>query len=231
MNDDYKKLKTFWDKNFILTEEAKKEILEYDRDTDYKVLAPSEKLIIACNELGSKNKVLDYGAGFGFASIIAKRAGAKEVIAFDTSKNACDLALYYADYFKADINYVASDEKWLLNEEDNKYDGIICSNVLDVLPLDVSKNIMKNLARVAKCDALIIIGLNYYVDVNKIPPKDGKKTNLLYIDGILRLLSLTDEEWANLFKDYFEVVKLEHFSWQGEEKELRRLFFLKKKVA
>ena len=229
MNEDYNKLKKFWDKNFLLTEEAKKEILEYDRDKDYTILAPSEKLIKACNELGTKTKVLDYGAGFGFASIIAKRAGAKEVIAFDTSKNARDLALYYANYFKADINYVASDEEWLHNEEDNKYDGIICSNVLDVLPLDISKDIIKNLARVAKRDALIIIGLNYYVDVNKIPPINGKKTNLLYIDGVLRLMSLTDEEWADLFKEYFEVVKLEHFSWQGEEKEARRLFFLRKK--
>ena len=170
MNEDYNKLKTFWDKIFLLTEEAKKEILEYDRDKDYTILAPSEKLIKACNELGTKTKVLDYGAGFGFAAIAAKRAGAKEVIAFDTSKNARDLALFYANYFKADINYVASDEEWLNNEEDNKYDGIICSNVLDVLPLEISKDIIKNLARVAKCDALIIIGLNYYVTAPEADP-------------------------------------------------------------
>ena len=227
--DDYKNLKRFWDNNFKLTDEAKNEILEYDSD-DYEILAPSKKLIDACKLLSQKNKILDYGAGFGFASIIASRNEAKDITAFDTSENAKKLALYYANYFKANnINYISGDDNWLKNEEDNKYDGIICSNVLDVLPIEITKDIIKNLCRVAKKDALIIIGLNYYVDGNKIPLHNGLKTNYLYIDGVLRLMSLKDEEWINLFKDYFIIDKLDYFSWPGEEEEKRRLFYLRKK--
>ena len=95
----------------------------------------------------------------------ASRNEAKDITAFDTSENAKNLALYYANYFKANnINYISGDDNWLKNEEDNKYDGIICSNVLDVLPIEISKDIIKNLYRIAKKDALVIIGLNYYVD-------------------------------------------------------------------
>ena len=231
MNNDYMKLKEFWNKSFILTEEAKKEIEEYNPNTEYEILAPSQKLINACKELANKELVLDYGAGFGFASIIMAKNGCNNIIAFDTSANAKDLAMYYANYFKIEnkINYIVSDENWLNKEPSNKYDGIFCSNVLDVLPIDISKNIIKELYRISKNDALIIIGLNYYVEPDKIPLVDGKKTNCIYIDGILRLTSLSDSEWLDLFNDYFELIKLEFFAWPGEEKESRRLFYLKKK--
>jgi hypothetical protein len=43
------------------------------------------------------------------------------------------------------------------------------------------------------------------------------------------MYSLSDEEWINEFNKYFNVIKLEHFMWPGEEKELRRLFILNKK--
>ena len=51
----------------------------------------------------------------------------------------------------------------------------------------------------------------------------------LYIDGVLRLFSRTDEEWAEVFSPYFTVEQLEHFAWPGEAAERRRLFRLKKK--
>ena len=49
------------------------------------------------------------------------------------------------------------------------------------------------------------------------------------MNGVLRLTSLSDEEWKDLFAPYFNVESLTYFSWPGEEKETRRLFVLKKK--
>ena len=51
----------------------------------------------------------------------------------------------------------------------------------------------------------------------------------LFVNDVLRLSSLSDDEWKIIFAPYFEVVKLDYFAWEGEEKESRRLFVLKKK--
>ena len=51
----------------------------------------------------------------------------------------------------------------------------------------------------------------------------------LFIDGILRLSSYSDLEWMDLFSMYFTVEELSYFKWDGETKEARRLFVLKRK--
>ena len=50
----------------------------------------------------------------------------------------------------------------------------------------------------------------------------------VYIEGILRLTTLTDEEWMDIFRPYFQVEKLTYFAWPDETRETRRLFFLTK---
>ena len=52
----------------------------------------------------------------------------------------------------------------------------------------------------------------------------------LYMDGVLRLVSRSDEEWIQIFSPWYDIEKLEHFAWPGEETETRRLFYLRKKV-
>ncbi|MDC7294848.1 hypothetical protein NXH67_15125 [Butyrivibrio sp. DSM 10294] len=53
-----------------------------------------------------------------------------------------------------------------------------------------------------------------------------KEDRYLFVDKILRLVLMSDEEWTSLLSEYFTVTKLDHFSWPGEETETRRLFFL-----
>ena len=52
----------FWDKAFALSEEDQKQMLE-GGGSDWKEIAPSEKLYQAVCSLGKRNKVLDYGCG------------------------------------------------------------------------------------------------------------------------------------------------------------------------
>ena len=90
---------------------------------------------------------------------------------------------------------------------------------------------MKEMARITTSDAKIVIGLNFYMSKEM-----AKKRNIelvddmyLFVNDVLRLSSLSDDEWKIIFAPYFEVAKLDYFAWEGEEKESRRLFVLKKK--
>lgn len=222
----------FWDKAFALSDEDQKQRLE-DGGPDWKEIAPSEKLYRAACALGQRKKVLDYGCGNAWASIIAAKSGCADVTAADAAPGAVQAArLYAARYGVADrVHAVCSDSNWLQSVPDGTFDGLICSNVLDVIPPETVEAILRELARVTTQDGILIVGLNYYLSpeaaaARSIDLADG---NRLYIDGVLRLVSRTDAEWARIFSPWYTVKKLEHFAWPGEAKETRRLFWLWKR--
>ncbi len=225
--DDLTKLINFWNSNFQINKDEKIEI------EDYRMLAPSKKLYDSLVYLANKNNILDYGTGHGWASIILAKENASNIKAVDMAPNAIKAAIYFSEYFQVNdkINFQVIDNNYI-NNENKLYDGIFCSNVLDVIPEDETNKILEFFNRIANKDAIIIIGLNYYLDIsNKDKMKDLKIVDHnVYIDNILRLVSKTDEAWANLFSKWFQVIKLEHFAWNGEENERRRLFYLKKRT-
>ena len=222
----------FWDKAFALSEEDMMREKETSKD-DWNDLAPSEKLFQAAVSLGSAKKVLDYGCGSGWAGIIAAKSGCKDVTAVDVAPGAAKATAFYADLFDvADKVHVSCiSPSWISEIPPRTYDGFICSNVLDVVPTETAKDIIRESARVVKTGASVIIGLNYYLsaEVAKDKGLDLVDGNRLYVDGVLRLVSLTDDEWASLFSELFTVEKLEHFAWPGEKAETRRLFYLRRK--
>ena len=230
MNDDYKNLTQFWNNSFILNDENKEEMKkEIDVEHDWKDFSPSSKLTEALGLF--KDNVLDYGCGNGWASIIMAKNGIKNIKACDVVPNSIKLLNFYKELFNVSNEIEASliDSNWLSKEETNKYDGVFCSNVIDVLPLEMSKEIIEGLAKVAKKGATVIFSLNYYIDISNIKNKAFEvKNNQIYIDNVLRLTSLSDDEWKSIFEKYFVDVKLSYFSWPGEEKESRRLFVMKK---
>lgn len=226
---DNENLIAFWNQVLKIDEEAKKEFKQYNED-DWIHLAPSKKLFDAASLLGKRKKVLDYGCGNAWAGIIANKSGALDVTAVDVIKDGIESAKLYAETFKANISALYVEPNWLESVKDKTYDGIICSNVLDVVPLETSKYIIKELARVATDDALIIFSFNFYLDKENLEKRNMNLDNgKLYVNGVLRLLNLSDEDWIDLFNPYFEVVKLDYFAWPNENKETRRLFILKKK--
>ena len=94
-----------------------------------------------------------------------------------------------------------------------------------------TKEIIKEAAGVLTDDADVVIGMNYYLSTEQAAERgmELQNGNCVYVNGVLRLVSLSDEEWTELFSPYFVVEKLDHFAWPGETKERRRLFFLKKR--
>jgi hypothetical protein len=107
----------------------------------------------------------------------------------------------------------------------------VVSNVLDVVPLETAKELIFQIARAAAPGARVVIGLNYYLSPEAAEEKGTglEEGRMLYVDGVLRLVSRTDDEWRELFSPYFTVESLEHFAWPGEVEERRRLFRLIKK--
>ena len=230
-DEDNRTLIGFWDKALQMSDEDKQGEMQNSPDS-WKEMAPSEKLFKTAEALGKCGKVLDYGCGNAWAGIIAAKSGCPDVTAADVIKGGVDTAKFFADFFgvsdRLHVRLIGTD--WLSSVPDETYDGMICSNVLDVVPIETSQDIIIQLARVAKKGAQVGIGLNFYMSPEKAKERgielaDGK---LLYVDGVLRMVSLSDEEWAKRFAPYFEIESLEHFAWPGESVETRRLFHLRK---
>ena len=230
---DNKVLVDFWSEVLDLSEEDREELGKCSAE-DWKELAPSEKLFAAAASLGSRKKVLDYGCGNGWAGIIAAKSGCPDVTAVDPAPGAVRTAALYAKVFGAaeQVHAECVSGDWLQGTADGTYDGLVCSNVLDVVPPETAGDIVKNLARAATDDAAVIIGLNFRMDPEKAAARGVKLTDdgILYQDGVIRLVSRTDGEWTEFFAPYFTVEKLEHFAWPGEPAENRRLFYLRKKA-
>lgn len=232
MNNDSinNKVIDFWNTSLSLTNENREYISQLPIE-QYKELAPSEKLFLATSSLGKCDRVLDYGCGNGWASIIIKKAGTKDVEAVDVGENIIESAKCYFDHFQVDVNVHSITLNWLKNSAKTRYNGVFCSNVLDVVPLETSKEIIENLARICLPNASIIIGLNFYMSKESASSRGMEliEDKYLFVDGVLRLLSLSDEDWIKLFEPYFIVKKLEHFAWPNEQVETRRLFYLVKR--
>ncbi len=222
----------FWDRALTLTEEDRLQMLRNGAE-DWSELAPSEKLFEAACSLGQRKKVLDYGCGSAWAGIIAAKCGCPDVTAADVAPGAAESARFYAELYgvqdRVHAECVAPD--WLETVPDGTFDGLICSNVLDVIPPETADLLLKELSRIVTLDADVIIGLNYWLAPDAAAARGMELTdgNRLYVDGVLRLVSRTDGEWTNLFSPFFAVERLEYFAWPGEKKETRRLFRLRRR--
>ncbi len=234
LNKLNKEIARFWNEAISLPADYKdkaKEIVVHG----HHALAPCEKLFVAVAELGRCDRVLDFGCGSGWASIIAAKEGCPHVDALDVGENPAHVTRYYSELFEVEnavfTRPIAGGYLSLLPPK--TYDGLICSNVLDVVPQETAEGIIAEFARLVKDDANVIVSLNYYLS-----PEDAKRRGIdlvdgeyLFQDGVLRLHSLSDEAWMKLFAPYFEVAHLNYFAWPGEQRETRRLFHLKKKVG
>ncbi len=220
----------FWNEAIKLPEDYKEQV-KNSSDNSVMDLVPAQKLFDAVKELGSCKKVLDYGCGSGWGAFVAASSGCDDVLAVDLGQDIIDSLRFYAEVLKLDVKGEVIDENWIKSAPSMTYDGLVCSNVLDVVPLETAEMIIKEMARITTSNAKIVIGLNFYISEEmaskrKIELVDGM---YLFVNNVLRLSSLSDDEWKNIFAPYFDVVKLDHFAWEGEPVESRRIFVLKKK--
>lgn len=221
----------FWDRALQLTDEDRAEAAQMGPE-DYVQLAPCGKLVEAARSLGGRNRVLDYGCGYGWAAIAAAKAGCRDVTAADPAKGAVETAEFCARLFgvsdRVHAETISAD--WLKTVPDETFDGLISVNVLDVVPPKTAETIVREAARVVTKDASVIVAMNYYMSQKRAEEKGEELVDgcRVYQDGVLRLVSRTDAEWEAIFAPYFAVERLEYYAWPGEEEETRRLFFLRR---
>ncbi len=233
----YEGAKKFWDQAFEMDE---KEMEEYKKEADvqngWKELAPAEKLRdVIVEHLAGRSKVLDYGCGEGWAGITLSKSGCKDVTCVDVVENAIVLTNFFKEIYGIKSGFKAEcvSDNWIIESPTNVYDGIFCSNVIDVLPSDIAGNIIENIARIATPNAKVIISMNYYAEPISNPERgiEIKNENQLFVNGILRMVTRTDEEWEEIFSHFFDVEDVVYFAWPGETEAKRRIFILSKKTT
>ena len=148
---DNQALLEFWDRFFAIPEEEK-EAARREGVGEWKELAPSEKLLRAVCELGGRKKVLDYGCGNGWAAIAAAKSGCPEVTAADPAPHAAEAADFLAGLFgvSEQVRPVCCGGDWLKSVPDETYDGLICSNVLDVIPAETAEEMSTDVLALKK---------------------------------------------------------------------------------
>ena len=230
-NEKYQTLAKFWDQAFLLDDDAKQKLKASLKADSWCELAPSKELFEAVRTLTSQENVLDYGCGSGWGAITFSKLGGQKVHAVDVSHNSIERLKIYLEYYQiTNVKAETIAKDWLKDVPDETYDGVICSNVLDVLPLAMSEDLIHHLARVLKPKAKCVIGLNFYITEAMKEAHGFNLTNdELYVDGVLRLLNKSDDEWKKLFSKDFEISSLTYFKWPNETKPTRRLFTLIRK--
>ncbi|MCF7924604.1 MAG: class I SAM-dependent methyltransferase [Candidatus Izimaplasma sp.] len=155
--------------------------------------------------------ILDIGAGSGYALFTAKILGTKLSygLGIDTSENAIRFAKKTCELSKIKgLNFEVGNESYLSKLENEAFDGIICSNVLDVIPEETSKQIIADIARLLKPNGFLLLKFNFYLTKDLIEriKMERIEKNVFTLNGILRGVNYTTEEWIRKFKK-FKVVK------------------------
>lgn len=198
-----KKLISFWDEFFkkvqpmtIKAEDAK---IENDLDKYLKVVGDN------CE------RILDLGCGWGYGLIVSKLLGnkVKYGLGIDPSGKAIKVLNETCKLSNIEglVGKVGTHE--ILKEEpDASFDGIICFNVLDVIPDNTSNEVIKEIKRLLKPGGYFVFKVNFYLTEELIKRIKMEKIgdNAYAINGVLRGVNYTLDEWLKRF-DGFELVE------------------------
>lgn len=110
-----------------------------------------------------------------------------------------------------------------------EFDGVILSNVLDVMPKKADESVLRNLDRVLAPGGYWFIKLNPFYSPKDLKRFDYQKMgdHLYEEDGVLRLHQETTEHWKRILASYGRVERYMEFRYPWQEG-LNRLFLLKK---
>lgn len=113
--------------------------------------------------------------------------------------------------------------------ETGEFDGVILSNVLDVMPENVASDLLERLARITKKDGYWFVKLNpYYAQEELASFGYHQLQPHLYDDqGVLRLRQESTEYWEKILGRYGIIQDYVEFAYPWQ-KGMNRLMLLKR---
>lgn len=190
----------------------------------------------ACLNVFAQNtrRVLDFGCGSG--DILFQCADFGHLtygMGIDRSETGIRYAKQMASYnHYRNLDFIVGDLSHFSQMEDASFDGIILSNVLDVVPKDVELAIFHEMTRLLSDDGYLLVKLNPYATQQQLDNWGFAKIedNLYEDHGVLRVRNLHTKTWKRQFKQQFTIQRYLEFPypWQAG---MNRLFLLQKKTA
>ncbi|AUD64982.1 hypothetical protein BK011_04550 [Tenericutes bacterium MZ-XQ] len=207
---------------------------------DYKPVKIEKEDIVVSSKLDEYLKqigdyaehILDVGCGTGYALIGSKCLGTKmkSGIGFDSSHHAIHIANETVRLSNIEhLSFEVSDETFLKTMPDESFDGIICSNFLDVIPKQMSDDIIDDIERVLKKDGLFLLKINFPLDEHLIKKMNMEEIeeNTYQLNGVVRAYNLTTEQWIKRFK-HLQAIQIDGFKRAEHLPEDRIILFQKK---
>lgn len=179
----------------------------------------------------SCTSVLDIGCGMG-TSLMGSMCLGKKIekgIGFDSSQNAVDFANKTSELSNIKgIKFYADDESFLKKLEDESFDGMICSNFLDVIPRDLSEQIIIEMKRILKPNGFLLLKINFFLDEQQIDrlKMENIEENTYQMNGVIRAYNLSTDAWINRFEG-LDVISIDGFRRAEHLPEDRIILFKK----
>lgn len=219
MENEYKKLKEFWNEALKSDEDYKAEDKFLEDDRINKIFK---------KYINDNSEVLDFGCGSGWAiPEMYFTSKFKNAIGVDQSENAIKCAKRTAEISIPDagVEYTTSS----LKDLNRKFDFIFSCNTLDVVPDEITIEMIENLRDSLKNDGKVLICLNPFFTKEELLEKlkmSKKEDHYYFINDVLRCNYKTVDEWVALFSEYFSVEEYGEFYISIEDKYLRRYYLL-----
>ena len=176
--------------------------------------------------------ILDFGCGTGDIIFQCYEFGNMNYgLGVDLSQTGIDYArkMTLVNNYHG-LNFDVGDISYFDSYEEGSFDGIILSNVLDVMPKDVAVTTFIRLTELLPPKGLMFVKLNPYYDKEDMK-KWGMtqiKDNLFEENGVLRYRELDTVTWKHSFEKSFNIIRYLEFPYPWQEG-MNRLFLLEKK--
>ena len=178
-------------------------------------------------------KVLDFGCGTGDVIFQCYEFGNIDSgLGIDLSETGIEFAKKFASVNNYhNLDFQIGDISFFDNYNSNSFDGIILSNVLDVMPKDVALKTFRRLTDLLVPSGLMFVKLNPYYEKSDMKAWGFTqiKDNLFEENGVLRYRELDTASWKQSFEKHYEIIRYLEFPYPWQDG-MNRLCLLQKKL-
>lgn len=176
--------------------------------------------------------VLDYGCGTGDILFQIRQFGnLNHGIGIDMSSVGISYAQKEAEISSYNnLTFLKGSLPYCKQLPDGSFDGIVLSNILDVIPMDVAIKTFEEMKRLLQPGGRMFIKLNPFYNEKTLEQFgfDQLGEHFYTEEGVLRYHILDTRNWESLFEKDFNIERYLEFPYPWQEG-MNRLFLLKKK--